>query len=345
MRWPWQKRETRSTYTDAIIAALVGRASGDDANASATAALEACSGFVGRAFAAAEVSGPDYARAVLDPACLGLIGRSLIRRGEIVFLIRVQGGSLRLLPASSHDVRGDPDPSTWDYRVNLAGPESQYTLDRARSEGVVHCRYAFDVDAPWKGHGPIQIAALAGKLSAETAAALADESSGPRGSFLPTPVDGHDDTVTSLKADIRTAAGKMLITESGDWESADPGKMTPWEQKRFGASPPAALTALLKQSSHEVMAACGLTPALFDESDGTSKREGYRQALHSVVAPLGRMVADELSRKLEAEIRLDWTELRAADIAGRARAFQSLVGGGMDVATAAAQSGLMIADT
>ena len=64
----------------------------------------------------------------------------------------------------------------------------------------------------------------------------------------------------------------------------------------------------------------------------------------ATVAPMGRIVATELSKKLDADIRLGWDELRASDIAGRARAFQSMVGAGMDVEKAAALSGLMISD-
>ena len=54
------------------------------------------------------------------------------------------------------------------------------------------------------------------------------------------------------------------------------------------------------------------------------------------------MVSAELSLKLEAEVRLDWSELRAADVASRARAFQSLVGGGMSLSDAAAASGVLL---
>ena len=59
---------------------------------------------------------------------------------------------------------------------------------------------------------------------------------------------------------------------------------------------------------------------------------------------MGRIVSAELTAKLETDVRLDWTELRAGDITGRARAFQSMVGGGMDVAKAAALAGLMVSD-
>jgi len=41
-------------------------------------------------------------------------------------------------------------------------------------------------------------------------------------------------------------------------------------------------------------------------------------------------------------ITLDWEELRASDIQGSARAFQSMVGGGMPIERAAALSGLLV---
>lgn len=347
MRWPWTRRETRSsTYTEALIAAQVASANAESAaRVEATAALETCAGFVSRAFAAAEVKAPETVKAALDPYCLALIGRALIRRGDLVFLIDVKEGRLTLLPASSCDVYGEPDPATWRYEVTLAGPDKQLTVHKARGDGVVHLRYAFDADAPWRGFGPLQVAKLAGRLSAETVAALADEASGPRGSFLPLPVDGADPTISTMKSDIRKAKGQALAVEAGDWNTADPTKSTTWRQMRFGAAPPEALVALQGRASREVMAACGLNPAVFDiEGDGTAMREGYRQALHSLVAPLGRLVAHEMSAKLEAEVALDWAELRAGDIAGRARAFQSMVGAGMDAAKAAALAGLMVDD-
>ena len=84
--WPFQRRETRadSSYTDALVAAITANASGEStAFPTATAALEACSGLVGRAFASATVMGSDRAQDALTPALLSMIGRALIRRGEI----------------------------------------------------------------------------------------------------------------------------------------------------------------------------------------------------------------------------------------------------------------------
>ena len=49
--------------------------------------------------------------------------------------------------------------------------------------------------------------------------------------------------------------------------------------------------------------------------------------------------------KLDApELALDWHELRASDIPGRARAFQSLVGGGMYIQQVAQVSGVLPPD-
>ena len=53
------------------------------------------------------------------------------------------------------------------------------------------------------------------------------------------------------------------------------------------------------------------------------------------------MLAAELSAKLEADICLGFSGRFAADLAGRTRAFQSMVGAGMDLATAAGLAGLM----
>ena len=208
----------------------------------------------------------------------------------------------------------------------------------------MHPRFEVDPDRPWRGVGPLQSAALAGRLSAETAAALADGESGPRGGLLPLPVDGADPTVTALKADVRNLAGKVAFVESvktmhpGAAGSAPVGD---WKVNRIGANPPAAEVELLTAASLEVYGACGVPAALFQSGEGTAQREAFRRLMHSTIQPLGKLVSAELSEKLEADVRLSFDGLFAADLSGRARAFQSMVGGGMDVAKAAGLAGLM----
>lgn len=333
-----------SSYTDALVATITANAGGQTtAFPNATAALEACAGIVGRAFASAEIDSTPMVKESLTPSFLALVGRSLMRRGELICYIGADTG-YDLLPCASHDVSGGAVPDSWRYRCVVSGPSRTRTYRGIPREGVVHLTYSVDPETPWKGEGPLQVARIAGRLSAETAAALADESSGPRGSFLPLPVDGDDPTVAPLKADIRKAKGSMLLVESGDYDNAGLGRGVDHKAQRFGANPPAGLLETMSIASREIMAACGVNPALFTAEAGSAGREAYRQLLFGTVAPLGKMVEQELTEKLETPVRLDWSELRASDITGRARAFQSLVGSGMDVNKAAALSGLLIED-
>ena len=337
-----------SSYTDVLVASLTANASGETtAFPTATAALEACSGLVGRAFASAAVSAPDAVREALTPDFLALLGRALIRRGELVALVDVRDGRLMLWPASSHDIDGSYD--AWTYRLNMAGPGEQATREQLPAGAVVHVRYASDPETPWRGYGPLQVAQLAGRLSAETTAALADEASMPRGAVLPMPVDGQDPTIEALKADIKKLRGRLAFVEStkNRWHSDDTrsGARDDWMMRRIGAEPPASMVSLAEHATMEVIIACGFSPALFAATgDGTARREAFRQVLHTVVQPLARLVETELSEKLEAEVTLSFDSLFAADLSGRARAFQSLVGGGMDPAKAAALAGLMEAE-
>ena len=119
---------------------------------------------------------------------------------------------------------------SWRYnQLSIAGPSTTLTYDDVPAASVLHFQYASDPASPWRGVGPLQVAALAGRLSAETIAALADESSGPRGSFLPLPETGSDDTddttLDLLKADIKTANGGMLTVETtaDDWRQGGNG--------------------------------------------------------------------------------------------------------------------------
>ena len=167
--------------------------------------------------AAAEVSGPDSLTSALTPGVLALIGQELIRRGEVVFLIDTTSGRLRLAPAESWDVDGDPDPNSWEYRLTLGGPSRTATYDVVPAASVLHFRYAVDPSTPWRGNGPLAVANLAGRLSADTVNALANESGGPVGRLLGIPVDGADATVEGLKTDIANLRGKMALLETGDW--------------------------------------------------------------------------------------------------------------------------------
>ena len=201
-----------------------------------------------------------------------------------------------------------------------------------------------DASTPWRGNGPIAVANLAGRLSAETVTALANESSGPVGRLLGIPVDGEDATVQALKSDIANAKGKVALLEAGDWGNAGADAKIDLKTERFGAEPPASLVQLVTIASQEVYSACGLNQALWGGSQAAAVREAWRLALFSVLSPLGKLVESELKDKLDDTVTISWQELRASDLSGRARAFQSMVGGGMAVDKAVAVAGLMVED-
>ena len=347
MRWPWQREvETRSDFTTLYTGAVAARADGTTPRARATAALETCAGLIGRSFAAATVEGPDQLTAPLTPGFMAMVGRALVRDGEMVAVIEVRNGRAVLLPGSYHDVWGSHDPASWLYRVTLNGPTSIATQEWLPHDGVVHFMHQRDPSYPWRGLAPLDSATLAGQLSASTVEALADEAGTTRAYLLPTPKPGDDPSMTALRADLRTSKGGLHLVESmaAEWQGGD-GRTAPrrdWETKRIGADPPQALVMLAERATAEVYAACGVPPQLVEpQGDGTAAREAYRRFLHATVAPLGRLIEAELSEKLESDIRVNFDSLFAADLAGRARAFQSMVGAGMDPAKAAGLAGLM----
>ena len=83
---------------------------------------------------------------------------------------------------------------------------------------------------------------------------------------------------------------------------------------------------------------------LAELGQGTAAREAWRRFLHATIDPLGKLVAEELTEKFEFPVSLNFDSLMASDISGRARAFQSMVGGGIEITKAAALSGLMMTE-
>ena len=115
--------------------------------------------------------------------------------------------------------------------------------------------------------------------------------------------------------------------------------------RRIGANPPTSLMQLRGDVQASILAATGTPVTTMSVSDGVAKREDYRRFLHSTIAPVARVVADELAVKLDTPgLALNFEALFASDLTGRARAFGSLVKGGMGLPEAAALAGLMMDD-
>ena len=355
MIWPFrrrtERRESGGDFADAVVRIIEAQAAGKAADTSSTAAVEAAAGTLSRAFSAAEVQGEVWVREAVSPSFLAQVGRDLVRSGDSLHVIDVdRDGRVSLLPCSSWHFEGEVHPDSWTVRATFYGPSTSTTRHMPFS-GVVFVRWGGTPGQPYIGTSPLSWAHTTARLQSESERSLADEASGPLASLLAVPADGGDggeeDPLKMLKADIAAARGKALLVETtaagfGEGRAAAPQK--DWKAERLGPHPPESMATIRKDTFAAVLAACGCSPAMFDDSDGTSKREAQRVFLHGTVRPLGRILAAELSAKLETDVRLDFSGLYMHDLAGRAGAFQKLVAGGMPVDQAAALSGLMAAD-
>ena len=111
--------------------------------------------------------------------------------------------------------------------------------------------------------------------------------------------------------------------------------------QRLGPEPPDSFALLRDRFENSILAMCGIPPALVaSRGTGTAMRESFRQVLHALLKPLGALLSEELREKLHPEAALSFDALRAGDITGSARAFGSLVTGGLTPQSAAEVVGL-----
>lgn len=357
MRWPWQKAKEpeKRSYTDTITASFQSAAEGGASTAPlATAALEAATGIYGRCLAAATVRNAD--RDVIEslsPAVLSQIGRELIRRGESMWRIRTPDGRAALDPVAYSTLTGaSPDPMTWGYRLHLYGPTDSVAAHLS-ARSVLHVRLAFDSSRPWQGIPPWSWASSTGRAVTNLEKLVADEAGSPFGYLLGVPEsvgDGEDDDpLGALRGDLGKAKGAtLLIEDPGVWDASEApvqsARRTGFPLLRFGANPPSTLNDLRTAAGRDVLAACGVPPTLFvPNSDGTAQREAFRRFLHASLRPIARLIESEAQKKLDSpDLVIDLSELWAADVAGRARAFGQLVKAGVDPEDAADNTGVQL---
>ena len=190
---------------------------------------------------------------------------------------------------------------------------------------------------------------ITARLLAETETALADESGGARGAVIPLPQGDDDEEENPLKAlqeDIANLKGRTALVETtaaGYGEGRGAAPQSDWKPQRIGANPPDSLRQLRVDAEMCILGATGTPVELITaRSDGAAVREAWRRYAHAFLTPIGGIVAAELGEKLDRPgLALDFSALFASDITGRARAFGSLVQGGMDIERAAALSGLL----
>ena len=348
--WPFRK-EVRSEpsgadYTQVLVNLLQSQAEGNPSDPSATAAFEAAAGLIARAFAVASVEPSNIRTECLTPSMLAGMARSLIHHGEALYVINLHDARCIATPCSHWEVYGNSsNPMEWRYRCDVPSPDGTRTLTLP-AEGVLHFKYAYRQSSPWRGIGPLQWAAQTARLHGAQEQALAGEASGPYGHVLPLPDVAQDkDQKAQIISDLKKLNGgvKAVDTVATGWgEGKGSAPSGDWVQKRIGMEPEAPTVALRSDVAQAVLAACGVPTPLVTSGEGSSAREAWRRFLHSTAQPLASLAAQEARLKLGVpDLAITFNRLFASDLSGRARAFQSMVGGGMDIQKAAALAGLM----
>ena len=338
MKWPWSRPEVRSAnYTDQVISQILSSAGGAG-DGGALAAIEASARLWGSGLASATVKPSNIALAAITPTILDSIGRNLCRVGESLFMIDVRQGKVSLTPCGQWTVHGNDDPASWIYRLTLSGPDSTRMITLP-SASVVHFRYSPHPSRPWAGRAPLTLALdtfrVAGLLESASAGELSFSQKqvlSPRrnpGDYAPVDTLGPETIQKIVEAFSKHVSSDAFVI---------PADVT---ATRLGPEPPDSFPLLRDRFENSIYSSCGIPPALLAaQATGTALRESFRQILHSLLKPLGAIIAEELREKLDPGAALDFSELRASDIVGTSRALGSLVKAGLTPQAAAAIVGL-----
>ena len=331
-----RKPEVRESYTDQVVARLLASA-GVASDGGALAAIETASHLWGAGLASATVKPSNLALSAVSASVLDSIGRSLCRTGESLHVIDVRNGKVMLTPCGSWIVTGSDNPSTWSYGVTLSGPTATRTVT-IPAEAVVHVRYSPDPARPWIGRSPMSMALDTARVAGLLEHATSEELNFTQQQILSPRRNQGEYGTDSLTPDLITKIVEAFAAHTGSGAFVVPGDLEP---RRLGPDPPDSFPLLRDRFEHSILSMHGIPPALIAAvGSATGSREAFRQLLHGTIKPLGLLLAEELQAKLDPSAALDFSALRAGDIAGTSRAFGSLVTAGLTPQSAAAGVGL-----
>lgn len=152
-------------------------------------------------------------------------------------------------------------------------------------------------------------------------------------------------TSGKFQTQLRGLKGKLGLvdSEAGNWDAGSANAPAgEWQPRRLGAAPPESLVSLRSDVQNAIVAVCGLPSSVLGNADGSLAREQLRQFLHVAIQLASLILASQIEAVLEVRPVFDFTAMAASDIAGRARAFGSLVAAGMPLDKAAAVSGVLV---
>ena len=333
--------------TDVLATALQRLASAHvpDADPSVSGAVAIASSLYSAAFSSVEVvsdTAPQWVVDALTPRVLAHFGREYPRRGDAAALIETnsrEASPPRLIPCYVKEVREDGMIET----QRTVGTD---TVDRVVQPGAL-AWIRYEDRPPW------QKAAHAAQALANLERSTSLEGKSPVGMLLSTASDVsgevgelQDDT---LIQQLNAAKGELvrLPAQSDRGILASPDVATPppareGQLTRLGPEYREHYDRLHQEYTATVLLALGV-PSQFAASgtNGASLREAHRWFVANAVKPLLRILAFDLGSALDApDLQLAIPEIERFDVVAKARAYGSLVGGGMDEAEAARLVGL-----
>ena len=298
-------------YTNAAIDALLGQALSTGGQPNATAAVATAVQAISAPFGTAILRGAPLT--ITGPFLIDLV-RRLMLSGNAVYEIDIDLlGAISLRPASSFKVGGSH--GRWVYELELPNPAGEPVRRRIGADGVVAVAINALPSSLWLGRAPWQCASISAEALGMIERSLGMDSSIPSGMLLPVP----DALSTTAKNGIRNTLvnGKGAITPvettaGGFGQGSQASPRNDYDQKRFG---PVLLEPNLKMrdgTALSILRSYGLSPKVLD-GDGNAMREARRALFLDVILPLGAMVSQELSEKLDANISLDFNRSQYRD--------------------------------
>ena len=338
------RAEHRAGYTSSAVEAAIAGAMGSGAKPTATSAIEAAVRAISLPFGLARVSGD---AGLIQPDFLVDMVRRLMLAGNAVSLIDLDGqGNIQLLPAAAFDVGGTA--TRWAYQLELPSPRGEPTIRRTLSDGVIHVRVNPPPSRPWQGSAPWQRAKLDADTLGFISESLKTDSTPLTRIFVPLPDGLSEGHVTGVKNALIQGVGAISpleTTQGGFGQGPQAKPKADYEQKRIGAQVLAPNVALRDSTALAILSAYGVSPAALGLADGAAIDRGRRAFYYDVIEPLAEIIANELSRKLDRRIRLDFSANQYMDHQRLSRALGSYRQAGMPYAQAVQLLGLGVSTT
>ena len=320
----WFKRarpvERRSVGTEGYTAlALLARAEAiTDAGAELSGVVAGCVNLWANGLSMAETDSE-----LLTPAVLASMGRQLATEGNSVWHITPAG----LVPVSEFDLTTS-DGAPKGYRLTIPDIRGSYQITALAGE-VLHVRIGADFRSPWQGVAPLRRAQISAGLLNATEVALAETfRDAPIGSKIVGMPETSPGALTKLQESFRGKHGRVLLRDSKSVYSGSQAQTDDWR--------PADMTPNLRDSMaveslrtarDAVLHVYGVLPALMhDQAAGPVIREAQRHLATWTLAPVAKLIAQEVKAKTGEAIRLDVPAgLHAFDVGGAARAMSTII--------------------